>query len=301
MYKSCFVSIIGKPNAGKSTLLNTLIGQKISIVSWRPQTTRNIITGVMHGEGYQIVFLDTPGIQHGKSLLNEYMSKSVRTARAGADATLYVADGSKRIDEDEYIQIQRTADAAKAPFIVAVNKTDAADRELLVKNLLRFNDADMKRVTAVVPISALKGANIDALKSELKKFLKEGGEYYSEDMITDKNLRFLAGEIIREKALLYLEREIPHGVGVGITRYTLRGDGGIADIEAEILAEKQSHKPIIIGKGGAMLKKIASAARRDIEKISGERVFLRIWVKVREDWQDNYSLLKELGYDKKDI
>jgi GTP-binding protein Era len=439
MYKSCFVSIVGKPNAGKSTLLNTLIGEKVSIVSWRPQTTRNIITGILHGEDYQIVFLDTPGIQHGKNLLGEYMAKSVRSASDGADAILYVVDGAKRIDEDEYRNIERTAASSKISLVVAVNKTDEADRELLVKNLLRFNemiaatkndektekiidvisekaeeksektgetavgklnvkavnaekineivsektDAEIEKtesvvsgktdgkngetediisektnekdvetenvisekndakagyknenvagkkdaeagnaekknkiisdksngkiektdgkIVAVVPVSALKGGNVDALKNELKKFLKEGEPYYSEDMITDKNLRFLAQEIIREKTLLYLEKEIPHGIGVNITNYTVRGDGEIADIEAEIVAAKQSHKPIIIGKGGAMLKKIASAARRDIEKISGEKVFLKVWVKVIEDWQDNYSYLKELGYDKKDI
>jgi GTP-binding protein Era len=391
MYKSCFISIVGKPNAGKSTLLNTLIGEKVSIVSWRPQTTRNIITGVLHGENYQIVFLDTPGIQHGKSLLGEYMAKSVRSASDGADAVLYVVDGAKKIDEDEYRNIERTAASSKIPLVVAVNKTDEADRELLVKNLLRYNEMfaaskiensalktennsgvnseksasksekqdgktissvpfsaskiensalkiennsgvisekytakaekqdaktemqnaknekqDAKtekkegKIISVVPVSALKGTNIGALKKELEGFLKEGEKYYSEGMITDKNLRFLAQEIIREKTLLYLEKEIPHGIGVNITNYIVRDDG-IADIEAEIIAVKDSHKPIIIGKGGAMLKKIASAARRDIEKISDEKVFLKVWVKVREDWQDNYSYLKELGYDKKDI
>ncbi|MDR2091602.1 MAG: GTPase Era [Clostridiales bacterium] len=297
MYKSCFISIVGKPNAGKSTLLNTLIGEKVSIVSWRPQTTRNIITGILHGEDYQIVFLDTPGIQSGKSMLGEYMAKSVKSASDGADAVLYVVDGAKKIEEDEYRDIEKMS-YSQIPLVVAVNKTDDANRELLVKNLLRFNE--MKKIAAIVPISALKGGNVEALKDELKKFLKDGEKYYSEDMITDKTLRFLAQEIIREKTLLYLEKEIPHGIGVNITSYIVR-ENGIADIEAEIIAVKQSHKPIIIGKDGAMLKKIASAARRDIEKISDEKVFLKVWVKVREDWQDNYSYLKELGYDKKEI
>ncbi|MDR3263947.1 MAG: GTPase Era [Clostridiales bacterium] len=297
MYKSCFISIIGKPNAGKSTLLNAFVGEKVSIVSWRPQTTRNIITGIMHGDDYQIVFLDTPGLQQGKSMLNEYMSKSVRSASEDADGIIYVVDGSKPIGEDEYRLIKKYSEA-KTPLIVVVNKTDEADKERLVNNMLRFNDFD--KLTAVVPVSARNGNNVDALKQEVKKLLKEGERYYSEDMITDKTLRFMAQEIIREKALKYLDKEIPHGIGVSVTRYELR-ESGLADIEVDIIAVKQSHKPIIIGKNGEMLKKIATAAREDIEKLSGEKVFLRIWVKVREDWQDNYNIIKELGYDKTEI
>jgi GTP-binding protein Era len=297
MYQSCFISIIGKPNAGKSTILNALVGEKVSIVSWRAQTTRNIITGIMHGDDWQIIFLDTPGLQDGKSMLTEYMSKSVRSASGDADGLLYVADGSRVIDEDELKRIEKYSNG-KIPVVLALNKTDEADKERLVKNLLRLNE--FKKLKAVVPLSALKRDNIGALKDELKAFLHEGEKYYSEDMITDKNLRFMAQEIIREKSLLYLDKEVPHGIGVSITRYEVREDG-IAEIEAEIITEKQSHKPIIIGKGGEMLKKIGTAARRDIEKLSDEKVFLKLWVKVREDWQDNYSTLKDLGYDKKDI
>ncbi|MDR1906192.1 MAG: GTPase Era [Clostridiales bacterium] len=299
MFKSCFVTIIGKPNAGKSTLLNSLVGEKVSIVSWRPQTTRNIITGIMHGDDYQIIFLDTPGLQQGKSLLGEYMSKSVKSASVDADGVIYVVDGSKKIEEDEYLLIKKYSETIKIPFIVVVNKVDEADRERLVINMLRFND--FKKITAVVPMSALSGKNIEALNSELKKLLKEGEKYYSEDMITDKNLRFMAQEIVREKALIYLRDEIPHGIAVNITRYEVRNDGLVTDIEAEIIAEKKSHKSIIIGKGGEMLKKIASSARKDIEKLSGEKVFLKVWVKIREGWQDDYSLLRDLGYDKKEI
>ncbi|MDR1939614.1 MAG: GTPase Era [Clostridiales bacterium] len=295
MYKSCFISIIGKPNAGKSTILNALVGEKVSIVSWRPQTTRDVVTGIMHGEDYQIIFHDTPGLQYGKSRLNQYMSTGVKTASEGADATLYVVDGSKPIDEDEYRLIQGYCKKSGA-LIVALNKTDEADKGRLAKNMLRFNE--FEGLTAVVPLSAKTGDNLEVLKAELKKLLKPDAQYYSEELITDRDLKFMAREIIREKALQYLNDEIPHGIGVDILVYSLRANG-IADIEAEIIAEKQSHKPIIIGKGGAMLKKIATAARLDIEKLSGEKVFLKIWVKVREDWQDNADTLKDLGYDAK--
>jgi GTP-binding protein Era len=253
----------------------------------------------MHGDDYQIIFLDTPGLQQGKSLLGEYMSKSVKSASVDADGVIYVVDGSKKIEEDEYLLIKKYSETIKIPFIVVVNKVDEADRERLVINMLRFND--FKKITAVVPMSALSGKNIEALNSELKKLLKEGEKYYSEDMITDKNLRFMAQEIVREKALIYLRDEIPHGIAVNITRYEVRNDGLVTDIEAEIIAEKKSHKSIIIGKGGEMLKKIASSARKDIEKLSGEKVFLKVWVKIREGWQDDYSLLRDLGYDKKEI
>jgi GTP-binding protein Era len=249
----------------------------------------------MHGDGYQIIFHDTPGLQYGKSRLNEYMSKGVRAASDGVDGILYVVDGSKVIDEDEYRLIEGYCQKGKA-LIVAVNKTDAADKERLVKNLSRFNG--FKKLAAVVPVSARTLDNLDALKSELKGLLKTDVKYYSEELITDRDLRFMAREIIREKALKYLNDEIPHGIGVDIIKYSVREDG-IADIEAEIVAEKQSHKPIIIGKNGAMLKKIASAARVDIEKLSDEKVFLKIWVKVREAWQDDPNTLKSLGYDSK--
>lgn len=297
MYLSCFVSIVGKPNAGKSTLLNKLVGEKVSIVSWRPQTTRNIVTGIVQGQGFQIILFDTPGIQNGKSALNDYMAKSLRSASDGADGILYVADASKRISEEEYKLIGKYCES-KLPVIVALNKTDDAEPSRVAENLNGLTR--YTKLFSVVPVSALKGDNTEILKEQLKKLLKESPQYYSEDTATDKTLRFMAQEIIREKALTYLNDEIPHGIGVSIIGYSLR-ENGMADIDAEIITAKASHKPIIIGKGGAMLKKIASAARADIEKLSGERVCLKIWVKIREGWQDDYNLLREMGYDKRDI
>ncbi len=294
--KSGFIAILGKPNVGKSTLLNTLVGEKISIVSWRPQTTRNKVTGIMHGEDYQAIFIDTPGIHSGKSLLCKYMADSVSSATTDVDVALYVVDGEKNIDGDDLDMIKGLA-ARKLPTVVIVNKMDVADRDKVMQSISKLNDI---AGIEVVPVSAAKKENIDVLTKLIVSYLKEGVAYYPEDMVTDKSMRFMAAEIIREKALKFIQQEIPHGIGVEIKKYDV-GDDEIVRIEADLICEKNSHKPIIIGHKGDMLKKISIAARKEIEELTQCQVFIRLWVRIKEGWQDNSGILSALGYDKKDI
>ncbi len=293
--KSGFVAIIGKPNAGKSTLLNTMVGEKVSIVSWRPQTTRNRITGILHGEDYQIIFTDTPGLLQGNSGLAKYMIDSIKKAANDVDIIVYVIDGEKRLSEEELALIRKYKD--KGPLIAAVNKTDVATREMLVDTLTKLNTVTG---LTVVPLSAKTKDNTDILIKEILPLLEEGEAYYPEDMVTDKPLRFMVAEIIREKALKFLQEEIPHGIGIEIVKYEVREDG-LNSIEANIICEKETHKSIIIGKNGEMIKKIATAARLDAEKLIGDKVFLKLWVKIKGGWKDNNQLLTELGYDKKEF
>jgi len=293
--KSGFVALIGKPNAGKSTLLNTIVGEKVSIVSWRPQTTRNRIIGILHGTDYQIIFTDTPGLQSGTSGLAKYMSESVESAARDVDVILYVIDGEKKMPQEELENIKKYGSAL--PLIAVVNKTDVASREVLLSTLSQLNS--IKGLT-VVPLSAKKNDNIDVLIKEILPLLDEGEAYYPEDMVTDKPVRFMVGEIIREKALKFLQEEIPHGIGIDIAKYEVRDDG-LNYIEADIVCEKETHKSIIIGKDGEMIKKIATAARKEAEDLVGDRVFLKLWVKVKPGWKDNNRLLIELGYNKKDF
>ncbi|NCA67445.1 MAG: GTPase Era [Clostridia bacterium] len=298
--KSGFITILGKPNAGKSTLLNTLVGQKVSIVSWRPQTTRNKITGIMNGEykgePVQAIFIDTPGIYQGKSLLSKYMEDSINTAAVGVDIIIYVLDGEKRIHTDDLSNIEKYKKSA-AKTIVVVNKMDLAPRDMMVQNLTELNSVEG---IAVIPISAVKNDNINILVEEVFKDLKDGEQFYPEDMITDKPLRFMTAEIIREKALIFLQEEIPHGIGVEILNYSVREDG-LTSVECDVICERDTHKAIIIGKGGEMLKRISTAARKEMEKLIGDRVYLKLWVKVKPNWKDNNSLLINLGYNLKDL
>lgn len=298
--KTGFLAILGKPNAGKSTLLNALVGEKVSIVSWRPQTTRNkingIVNGTFRGEEYQLVLTDTPGIQHGKDRLSNYMQASVASAEKGSDGIVYVLDGNKRLEEDELRYIARLADTCDK-MVVAVNKMDEAPRERFVSVLAALNGLQKAEV---VPISAEKGDNLDVLLEVLLKDLPEGQAYYPDDIATDSTLRFMAAEIVREKALKFLQDEIPHGIGVEIVKYTSREDG-VEEIHADIICEKDNHKPIIIGKGGETLKRIATAARKEMEDLAGTPVFLKLWVKVRPNWKENPDTLSLLGYDIKDI
>ena len=293
--KSGFVAIIGKPNAGKSTLLNTLVGEKVSIVSWRPQTTRNKITGILHGEDFQIVFTDTPGLLNGTTGLAKYMIESISGATKDVDAIVYVVDGEKHMPQEELAIIEKYR--KRATVIVAVNKTDVANRGVLLETLGKLNT--IKDLT-VVPLSAKKSDNIDVLIKELLPLLSDGIAFYPEDMVTDKPLRFMVAEIIREKSLKFLQEEIPHGIGIEINKYEVRDDG-LNYIEASIICEKETHKSIIIGKGGEMIKKIATAARKEAEELVGDRVFMKLWVKVKSGWKDNNRLLINLGYDPKDL
>ncbi len=294
--KSGFIAILGKPNVGKSTLLNTLVGEKIAIVSWRPQTTRNRITGIVNsqynGETVQAIFIDTPGIHQGKSKLSKYMNDSITSASFGVDVIVYVLDGEKEIHKEDIENIEKYK-ANVGKLIVAVNKMDSATRERMYSNLAKLNGVEN---IVVVPISAKKGSNVDILMNEIAKSLKEGVQYYPEDMVTDKPLRFMVAELIREKALIFLQEEIPHGLGIDILKYEVREDG-LVSIEADIICERNNHKAIIIGKNGEMLKRISTSARKEIELLVQSKVFLRVWVKVKPDWKDNNSLLTTLGYN----
>lgn len=292
MIKSGFIAIIGRPNAGKSTLINKIVGEKVSIVSFRPQTTRNRILGIINREDLQAVFIDTPGIHRAKDKLSEYMLKSVNNSLEGVDAVLYLLDGSGYMDDIDRDFFNNYS--AQAPLIAAVNKSDKAGREKCVKFLSELNGFD--KIRAVFVISALRGDNVGELTDELYKYLPPGDKMYPEDMYTDRTMRFIVSEIIREKAIFHLEQEIPYTLGVIIRSYSNRQDKFITDIAADIIAEREAHKPIIIGKGGSMLRKIGEQARLDIERLTGGKVFLKLYVKVLKNWRESKSALEELGY-----
>lgn len=297
MFKSGFVTIIGKANVGKSTLLNSLVGEQVAIVSWRPQTTRDKIIGILNGDDYQAIFIDTPGIHKAKNELSKFMMKNVEAALDGVDIVIYVLNGEKNLDENDTKIINQYA-KADIPFVVVINKMDVADREKVLATIDRLKD--IEGIDSIIPISAMKNKKLDILKERIEANLKEGVQFYPEDMITDKSVRFMVAEIIREKAMKFLGEEVPYGVAVNINLFKERDDN-LIDIDADIVCEKKAHKPIIIGKGGAMLKKIGTSARLDIEKLLDSKVFLNLWVRVKDDWRDNESLLNELGYNIKDI
>ena len=285
------------PNAGKSTLINALVGEKVAIVSWRPQTTRNKILGVVNTDGAQVVLIDTPGIHQAKNKLGKYMMQSVASGLKDVDGVIYVLDAAKGVREEDDAFLSERAESF--PVIVALNKQDAVTQETLFKALDKLNG--YKAVRAIVPVSAKKWENLDVLLSEAEKLLPEGEKMYPDDMYTDRTMRFMAAEIIREKALYLLDKEVPYGIGVNINKFELREDKPIYDIDADVVCEKQSHKAIVIGKGGGMLKKIATAARADLEELTGRQVFLTLYVRVKAEWRDSEYLMRELGYDVKDL
>lgn len=291
--KSGFIAILGLPNAGKSTLTNALVGEKVSIVSWRPQTTRDKIIGIVNGEDYQIVLIDTPGIHTGKSKLSRFMAEEVTSAKSSSDGALYVLDGSKMMEKDTFEFIRSLA--ASTPTVVVVNKMDIADKAVAMQIVARLSE--IKKIE-IVPISAVTKENLDELLKVVKPLLKDDVPYYPEDMYTDKPLRFMAGEIVREKALKFLLAEIPHGIGVDVVKFET-GEDGITRIEADVICEKETHKPIIIGKGGETLKKISVAARKELETLVDGKVYLRLFVKVKSGWKDDGAVLTALGYTKK--
>lgn len=295
--KTGFVALIGRPNVGKSTLMNRLIGQKIAITSNKPQTTRNRIQTVYTDERGQIIFLDTPGIHKAKNKLGEYMVNVAEKTLADVDVVLwlvepvtYIGAGEKRI-----ISILKNT---KKPVILVINKVDTIEKT----EVLKFIDTYRKKMDfcEIIPVSALKGVNTDDLTESIFKYLPYGPMYYDEDTVTDQPMRQIVAEIIREKALRCLSDEIPHGIAVTIEVMHERQEGGIWDIEATIICERDSHKGIIIGKGGAMLKKIGSAARFEIEKMMEQQVNLKLWVKVRKEWRDSELMIKNFGYRKED-
>lgn len=297
--KSGFVALIGRPNVGKSTLMNTLIGQKIAITSNKPQTTRNRIQTVFTDERGQIVFLDTPGIHKAKNKLGEYMVKvSTRTLR-DVDMVLWLVEPSTFIGEgDEHIF--EILSSVNIPIILAINKMDSLKQKEDMLEVIAKYSSRMK-FAEVVPVSALKGTNTDKLLDIIFKYLSEGPMYYDEDTVTDQPIKQIAAELIREKALRFLQEEIPHGIAVEIDTFNYRDSGDMVDIEAAIVCEKDSHKGIIIGKGGSMLKRIGTAARKDIEGLLESRVNLKLWVKVRPKWRDSDVQMKNFGYNPKDL
>ena len=296
--KSGFVTLIGRPNVGKSTLMNRLIGQKIAITSNKPQTTRNKIQTVYTCEQGQIVFLDTPGIHKAKNKLGDYMVNVAQHTLSEVDVILWLVEPSTFIGAGERHIIEQLK-KTKTPVILVINKTDTVKRE----EILTFIDAYRKELefAEIVPVSALKGDNTQDLIDSIFKYLSYGPMFYDEDTVTDQPQRQIVSELIREQALRCLDEEIPHGIAVSIDQMKWRADDSIVDIDATIVCERDSHKGIIIGKGGSMLKKIGSRARKEIEDLLETQVNLKLWVKVKKDWRDSDFLLKNFGYNAKDI
>lgn len=289
-FKSGFVAILGRPNVGKSSIMNRFIGEKVAIVSDHPQTTRSKIMGVMSREDVQIVFVDTPGIHKPRTKLGNFMMKTVEEAKEGVDAVLAVVD-AQFIGEGDRAVLAEVAQM-KCPKFLAVNKIDLARPEKLMPELQKLNGAGFDEIVCV---SAQRGDNMEALLKLLSDAMPEGPKYFPDDMMTDQPERILCAEIIREKALLNLRDEVPHGIGVDMRSIKKIRDG-MTEIDADIYCERASHKSIVIGKQGAMLKKIGTEARADIEALLGTKVVLHLWVKVREGWRDKAADLKTLGY-----
>lgn len=292
-YRSGFVSIIGAPNVGKSTLMNRLIGQKVSIVSDRAQTTRNRIMGVMSRPGWQIVFLDTPGVTTPKNRLGDYMLKVAYDALHEVEAILFLVDAKRGLGPKDEAILEKLREA-KAPVVAGINKADLCTLDDIESARERLEKEPCIR--QIIKLSALEGRGVEQLTEALCTYLVEGPQYFPEDMVTDQPERVICGEIIREKALQLLREEVPHGLGVGIDKMELREDG-VQDIWATIYCERSSHKGILIGRQGAMLKRIGTEARKDMEWLLGNRVNLQLWVKVKEDWRNSAAMLGELGYE----
>lgn len=295
--KSGFIAVTGKANAGKSTLVNALVGEKVSIVSRKPQTTRDKITGILNGEEkgerFQAVFIDTPGLHRAENKLSQYMMREAESACEGADVVLYLLACDREPDSHDDERIKAYA-ALGIPFILAVSKSDLGGEDAVPRRIERYKS--LEGIDAVVPVCARTGKGLDALKSEIVRFLPQGQPYFDEDVYTDRTMRFMAAEIIREKALFELSDELPYGIGVNINKFSA-DEKGVTQIDADIVCEKKAHKPMVIGKGGAMLKKIGSSARFELEKLTGGKVFLTLWVRVKPDWRDDTSVMRRLGYD----
>ena len=294
LYRSGFVTVIGRPNVGKSTLLNHIIGEKVSIVSDKPQTTRNKIQLVYTTPEYQIVFLDTPGVQMPKNKLGEYMLKLSKSALEEVDVITFIVDHSMETGKlDNYIIEELKT--INTPIILLINKIDKLSEEDIAKLILKYEKMNMFH--EVIPISAINGENTLAYINSLEKLLPEGPQYFPENMITDQPERFIISELIREKTLENLQEEVPHGIFVSIESVSKRENRELIDIDATIYCEKKSHKGIIIGKGGKMLKEIGKTAREDIESLLGSQVNLQIWVKVEKNWREKEGKLRYFGYN----
>ena len=290
-FLSGFAAIVGRPNVGKSTMMNAMVGEKVAIVSNKPQTTRNRIMGVATNPDWQIVFLDTPGLHKPRTKLGEYMVKSVEDAMEGIDVLLVLVDVSDIGPQDRAIVTEMASRRVKK--ILVLNKTDLVEEAKLLAAIASFSGAGYD---AIIPLSARSGKGMDELRQVIVSFLPEGPKYFPDDMMTDQPERLICAEIIREKALLHLRDEVPHGIGVEMMAINKLSDS-LTEIHATIYCERASHKGIIIGKQGAMLRTIGAEARRDIEGLLGTKVNLQLWVKVREDWRNRMDDLRTLGYE----
>ena len=292
MFKSGFVTIIGRPNVGKSTLINYIMGEKLSIVSNRPQTTRNNIQTILTTKESQIIFVDTPGMHKPRHKLGEYMVKVAKQSTDEVDVILFITTPSDVIDKGDIHILEQLKDV-NIPVFLLVNKIDENTQDRVAKTIQGYSE--YFNFKEIIPIAAIKGKNVDIVTKLVEENIPEGPLYYPEDMITDQQERFIITEIIREKALKLLSQEVPHGIAVEIISMK-RDKRNMYNIEANMLCEKDSHKGIIIGKGGKTMKQISTYARQDIMKFLGEKVYLRLWVKVKKEWRDTSSMLKDLGY-----
>ena len=290
--KSAMITICGRPNVGKSTLTNALVGEKIAIVSHKPQTTRNRITGIVSRGSTQFVLLDTPGFHKPRTKLGDYMVGVVRESVADVDGVLLLVEPVAAVGPQEEALLERLREAG-APVILVINKIDTVERTRLLEVIAAY--APLYDFEAVIPVSARTGEGLGELLDEMEKFAAEGPHFFPDDMITDQPERQICAELLREKLLQCLDKEIPHGTAVELTRFTEREDG-VVELEATIYCEKDSHKGIIIGKKGAMLKKIGELARQDMEEFLGTKVYLQTWVKVKENWRDSVGLLRNFGF-----
>ena len=291
--RSGYVAVIGRANAGKSTLINVMVGEKVSIVSPKPQTTRDRILGVLTEDDYQIVFVDTPGIYKARNALTDMMMRTTDMSAKSVDYILFVLDGHEGV-KDEDFELIRKYKALNIPMAVAYTKIDIMPKENIPLDMAKFSDADLD--LDVFPVSARKGKNVRQLKEFLVQQMPEGDKVFHEDIVSDKSEKFMISEIMREKILLKFDKEIPHGIAIIINNFELQ-DNGVYDVNLDIVCERANHKAILIGKQGKAIKEVSSFARQDMEKFLGAKVFLTTYVKVKEDWRDKMNLLKEYGYE----
>ena len=291
--KTAMITIAGRPNVGKSTLTNALVGEKIAIVSSKPQTTRNRIYGVVNKDDTQYIFLDTPGLHKARTRLGDYMVKVVKESVADVDAVCLLVEPIAKIGTPEQTLIDRLKEE-KMPSVLVINKIDTIEKEALLEVMAVYSAAH--DFDAIIPISAERKDGLEILMEQLSKYASEGPQLFPDGMTTDQPERQVVAEIVREKLLRNLDKEIPHGTAIEVTRFTER-ENGIIDLDVTIYCEKNSHKGIIIGKNGAMLKRISSHAREDIERFMGTKVYMETWVKVKENWRDNLNYIRSFGYD----
>lgn len=289
--KSGYVAVIGRANAGKSTLINVLVGEKVAIVSPKPQTTRDRILGILTEQNYQMVFIDTPGIYRADNLLNSVMQKTTNDSAEDVDVIMFVLDAHEGLSEADKTLVHKFSKSG-TPFILVLTKTDIMPESLLISELKELGET----VDDIVPVSARKGRNIKELKKVILSKLPESEKIFTDDVISDRSEKFMVSEIMREKILLKFDKEIPHGVAIIINQFKLRENGKTYDVSLDIVCEKANHKAILIGKGGKAIKEVSSFAREDMEKFLGKKVFLTTYVKVKEDWRNSAFLMKEYGY-----